>query len=153
MFFPLLEDNTNYIFLSLFYIVLVMEELSNQGNPGGASNGVCHSSEGHIIPHSKVVISSSSARNGSHWTCLPKPSYHNYVEYLSESSTYMPNTSTEYIMANNTYLPVGSNMIDGNEVSGLDRSFFYNDPGKACAFKPLGSSSHDLDIRKVMYII
>ncbi|TKY52603.1 Transcription factor bHLH69 [Spatholobus suberectus] len=132
-----------------------MEELSNQENPvqlmscdtGGTGNDVSHSAEGHLIPNPKFVIAASSGRNGSQWTCLPKPSHHSYVEYLSESSTYLPNTSTEYMMGS-SYLPFG-NINDGNGVNGTDRSFFYNDPGKVCAFKPIGPSSNDLDIRKM----
>ncbi|CAJ1969231.1 unnamed protein product [Sphenostylis stenocarpa] len=131
-----------------------MEEQSNQENPvqltscdtGGTTNDVSHSAEGHLISNPKFGIAASSGRNGSHWTCFPKPS-HNYVEYLSESSTYLPNTSTDYMMGG-SYLPVG-NINDGNVVDGSDRNFFYNDPGKVCAFKPIGSSSNDLDIRKV----
>ncbi|XP_027367625.1 transcription factor bHLH83 [Abrus precatorius] len=130
-----------------------MEAQSHQENTeqlvpcdsGGTTNDVSHSAEAHPIPNPKFVIA-ASGRNGSQWTCLPKPS-HNYVEYLSESSTYMPNTSTEY-MIGNSYLPVGS-MNDGNGITGIDRNFFYNDPGKACGFKPIASSSNDLDIRKV----
>ncbi|KAL2323568.1 hypothetical protein Fmac_027947 [Flemingia macrophylla] len=132
-----------------------MEEQSNQDNheqlvsceTGGTSNDVSYSTEAHLIPNPKFVIaaSASSGRNGSHWSCLPKPS-HSYVEYLSESSNYLPNTSTEY-MFGSSYLPLG-NFNDGNGVSGTDRNFLYNDPGKVCAFKPFGSSSNDLDIRK-----
>ncbi|XP_020208898.1 transcription factor bHLH7 isoform X2 [Cajanus cajan] len=131
-----------------------MEEQSNQENhvqlmscdTGGTSNDVSYSAEPHLFPNPKFVTAASSGRNGSHWTCLPKPS-HNYVEYLSESSTYLPNSSTEY-MFGNSYLPLG-NINDGNGVSGTDRNFFYNDPGKVCAFKPIASSSDDLHIRKL----
>ncbi|BAT95619.1 hypothetical protein VIGAN_08237600 [Vigna angularis var. angularis] len=130
-----------------------MEEQSNEEIPvqltscdtGGTTNDVSHSAEGHLIPNPKFFIAASSGRNESHWTCFPKPS-HNYVKYLSESSTYLPNTSTDYMMGG-SYLPVGS-ITDGNVVNGSDRNFFYNDPGKVCAFKPIGSSSNDLEIKK-----
>ncbi|KAK7344484.1 hypothetical protein VNO77_14136 [Canavalia gladiata] len=131
----------------------VMEDQSNQENPmqlvscdtGGTSNDVSRSVEDHLISNPKFVMA-ASGRNGSQWTCLPKPS-HNYIEYLSESSTYMPNTSAEY-MIGSSYVPVGS-INDGNGVTGTDRNFFYNDPGKACTFKPIGSSSNNLHMRKV----
>ncbi|RDX84019.1 Transcription factor bHLH69, partial [Mucuna pruriens] len=113
---------------------------------GGTNNDVSHSSESHLIPNPKFVIAAAPGRNGNHWTCFPKPSHHNYVEYLSESSTYLPNTSTEYMMGS-TYLPV-ANINDANGVTGTDRNFFYNDPGKACAFKLIAPSSNDFDFRK-----
>ncbi|KAH1261522.1 Transcription factor bHLH69 [Glycine max] len=122
-----------------------MEDQSNQENPGRTTSGVSH----HQFPIPKVAIAASSGRNGSHRTCLPKLTHHNYVEYLSESSTYnLPKTSTEFMMKS-SYLPVG-NISDGYGVSGTDRNFFYSDdPGKACSFKTIGSSSNDLDISKV----
>lgn len=119
---------------------------------GGTSNDVSsYSAEDHLIPNPKFVISASSGRNGSQWTCLPTKPSHNYVEYLSESSTYLPNTTSTDYMIGSSYLPVGSSInIDGNRVNiGTDRNFFYNDPGKACGFKPIDSSSNDFDIRKV----
>ncbi|KAG4402221.1 hypothetical protein AAZX31_02G142000 [Glycine max] len=121
-----------------------MEDQSNQENPGRTTSGVSH----HQFPIPKVAIAASSGRNGSHRTCLPKLTHHNYVEYLSESSTYnLPKTSTEFMMKS-SYLPVG-NISDGYGVSGTDRNFFYSDdPGKACSFKTIGSSSNDLDISK-----
>ncbi|KAK7393554.1 hypothetical protein VNO78_22112 [Psophocarpus tetragonolobus] len=126
-----------------------MEEQSNQENIGGTTNDVSLSAEGHLIPSPDFVLAASSGRNGSHWTCLPKPSHHNYVKYLSESSTYLPHTSTEYMMGSTYHLPV-ANINDGNSgVYGTDKSFFHNDPGKVCPFKPIGSSSNDLDIRKL----
>lgn len=123
----------------------IMEDQSNQENPGRPTSGVSH----HQFPIPKVAIAASSGRNGSHRTCLPKLTHHNYVEYLSESSTYnLPKTSTEFMMKS-SYLPVG-NISDGYGVSGTDRNFFYSDdPGKACSFKTIGSSSNDLDISKV----
>jgi len=131
-----------------------MEDQSNQESSvqltpcdtGGTTNDVSHSAENHLIPNPKFFIAASSGRNESHWTCFPKPS-HNYVEYLSESSTYLPNTSTDYMMGG-SYLPVG-NINDAHIVNGSDRNFFYDDPGKVCAFKPIASSSNDLDIKKV----
>ncbi|KAK7277660.1 hypothetical protein RJT34_22675 [Clitoria ternatea] len=101
---------------------------------GGTNNDVSHSTEGHHHPIPP-------------WTCLPKPSSHNYVEYLSESSTYLPNTSTEYMIGTN-YLPLGIINDGTNVTNGTDRNLFYNDPGKACGFKAIGSSSYDLDIRQ-----
>ncbi|XP_054786699.1 transcription factor bHLH7-like isoform X2 [Prosopis cineraria] len=83
--------------------------------------------------------------NGSQGTCLPEP-FHNYVEYLTEASPYLPNTTAEYVLGS-CYPPVGS-LHDVNGVNGTDRNFFYNDPGKACCFKAPDSSA-GIDFRKV----
>ncbi|XP_061346645.1 transcription factor bHLH7-like [Gastrolobium bilobum] len=121
-----------------------MEGQSNQENPvqlmscdtRGTSNHVSHSAEDHLFPNPKFFIS-ASGRNGSHWTCLPKPS-HNYVEYLSESSTYLPNATPEY-MIGSSFPPVGS-INDGNGgVNGNENAY---------GFKPADSLSNNIDIRK-----
>ncbi|KAJ1405124.1 Myc-type, basic helix-loop-helix [Sesbania bispinosa] len=129
-----------------------MEGQSNQENPvqlvscdtGGTSNDVTYSAEDHLIPNPKFIIS-ASGRNGSQWTCLPKLS-HNYVEYLSESSTFLPTATSEYMIGSN-YLPVGS-FNDVNGVNGTERNLFYNDTGKSCGFKPIDSSTNDFEFMK-----
>ncbi|XP_057425457.1 uncharacterized protein LOC130718847 [Lotus japonicus] len=130
-----------------------MEGQSDPENPvlqgsydtGGTSNDVSYSAEDHLFPTPKFNLS-ASGRSCSQWTSLPKVSKpsHNYVEYLSESSTYLPNATPEY-MIGSSYLPLGG-------VNGTERNLFCSDPGNACGFKCIdsSSSSNDFDIRKRM---
>lgn len=125
-----------------------MEGQSNQENPpqmmmsfnsGGTSNHVCRSTE-------DVTPAGGRNGNGRQWTCLPEP-FHNYIEYLTESSTYLPNTTTQYVLG--SCYPSIDSSHDVNGVNGTDRNLFYsNDPGKACGFKPTDAST-DIDFRKV----
>ncbi|CAK8571948.1 unnamed protein product [Lathyrus sativus] len=67
------------------------------------------------------------------WNCLSKLPYSNYVEYLSESSTYLP--TAEYNLVGNNYQTLGGTNS-------------FNDQGRAFGFKPIGSSSNDYGSRK-----
>lgn len=126
-----------------------MEGQSNKENTakqvsfddGGTNNNDYVSAE---ISNPKSVIPAYGRSGDQLTTCLPKP-FHNYVEYLSESSTYLSNTSTtnEYLIGS-SYLPFGS--ISGSN----SRNFFYNEAGKSFPFKPIASSSNtEYDSRKV----
>lgn len=92
-----------------------------------------------------VAAAGGKNGNGSHWTCLPAP-FHNYAEYLTEASAYLPNDTTQSVVGS-CYTPVGS-LHNVNGVNGTNRNFFYNDPGKACGFKRPDSST-DIDFKKV----
>ncbi|XP_004495294.1 uncharacterized protein [Cicer arietinum] len=121
----------------------IYDDTGGGGGGGGTSQGN-DVSEDNLIPNQQFVI---TGRSGAHWTCLPKPSHNNnYVEYLSESSTYLPNTATnEYVnIIGGNYQTLGG----GNRVSGKDRDSFYNDHGKAFGFKPVDSSANDFGIGK-----
>ncbi|KAF7818302.1 transcription factor bHLH83-like isoform X1 [Senna tora] len=121
----------------------LMEGQSNQDNPaqttpfnsGGTSNHVSHSAED---------VAAAGGKNGieNHWTYLPEP-FHNYAEYLTEISTYLPNTTTQNVLGS-CYSPVGTLH------NGTIRNFSYNDPGKSCRFK-LPDSSTDIDFKKVSF--
>ena len=118
-----------------------MEGQSSQENPLQKMSFTCgghvSSSTAEDDPNMQHVV--ATERSGSQWTCLPKPS-HNYVQYLTESSNYLP--KTEDVIGSN-YAPIGSI----NDVT--DRNFFYNDPGKACVFKTNDHSSTEVNIGKV----
>ncbi|XP_057722731.1 uncharacterized protein LOC130936642 isoform X6 [Arachis stenosperma] len=79
--------------------------------------------------------------SGSQWSFLPKPSHHNYVQYLTESSNYLPKTED---MIGSNYAALGF----GNDANGTNMNFFCNDPGKAYAFKTEVHSSNEVDIGK-----
>ncbi|MED6162304.1 hypothetical protein PIB30_069107 [Stylosanthes scabra] len=79
--------------------------------------------------------------SGSQWSFLPKPSHHNYVQYLTESSAYLPKTED---MIGSNYAALGF----GNDANGTNMNFFCNDPGKAYGFKIEVHSSNEVDIAK-----
>lgn len=118
-----------------------MEGESN--NKENSSEQLSYENEGtssHDVSEEHQIQNQHFGRSGIEWNFLPKLPQNNYVEYLSESSCYLPNTTTttEYNMIGNShYHTLGSS------------SSSFNDPGKAdFGFKLIDSSSHDFGVRK-----
>ncbi|XP_058745851.1 transcription factor LRL2-like [Vicia villosa] len=114
-----------------------MEGESN--NKDNSSEPVSYENEeetsNHEVPEDHHIQNQQSETSVAQWNCVPKLPYSNYVEYLSESSTYLP--TAEYNLVGNNYQTLGSTNS-------------FNDQGKAFGFgfKPIGSSSNDYGIMK-----
>jgi hypothetical protein len=71
------------------------------------------------------------------WIQTPKLS-HNYVEYLAESSTFLPKVTTEDMLESTPSNVGGIHTVVGG-VSEIQGDISYNSLGKAPASKPAGS--------------
>ncbi|CAI8602971.1 unnamed protein product [Vicia faba] len=113
-----------------------MEGESNN-NKDNSSEPVSYENEeqtsNHQVSEDHQIQNQQSETSVAHWNSIPKLPYSNYVEYLSESSTYLP--TTEYNLVGNNYQTLGGTTS-------------FNDQGKAFGFKPTGSSSTDHGIMK-----
>lgn len=116
-------------------------ESNNKENSSKLASYEAEGTSNHDVSEEHHIQNQYFGRSGIEWNFLPKLPQNNYVEYLSESSCYLPNTATtaEYNMIGNShYHTLGSS------------SSSFNDPGKAdFGFKLIDSSSHDFGVRKV----
>jgi len=120
-------------------------ESNNKENSSELGSYEAEGTSNHDVSEEHQIQNQHFGRSGIGWNFLPKLPQNNYVEYLSESSSYLPNTTTttQYNMIGNShYQTLGSS------------SSSFNDPGKAdFGFKLIDSSSHDFGVRKVKLIM
>ncbi|KAI5395206.1 uncharacterized protein LOC127092327 [Lathyrus oleraceus] len=114
-----------------------MEGESNNNNKENSSETLSYENEeetsNHDVSEDHQLQNQQFGKIEAQWNCLPKLPYSNYVEYLSESSTYLP--TSEYNLVGNNYQTLGGTNS-------------FNDQGNAFGFKPIGSSSNDYGTRK-----
>lgn len=116
-------------------------ESNNNNNKENSSETLSYENEeetsNHDVSEDHQLQNQQFGKVEAQWNCLQKLPYSNYVEYLSESSTYLP--TSEYNLVGSNYQTLGGTNS-------------FNDQGNAFGFKPIGSSSNDYGTRKVRLI-
>ncbi|KAL5796753.1 hypothetical protein ACOSQ2_001573 [Xanthoceras sorbifolium] len=110
-------------------------------NFGGSANDASYQPEDnpnrHFVMAAGRIGTQLNALSSPQWTHFQKAP-HNYVEFLAENSTFLENASGADMLQSITSLAGGTQSVDG--LSEIQRDFLFNDPGKACDFKPVDSS-------------
>ncbi|KAL5860276.1 hypothetical protein ACOSQ4_001572 [Xanthoceras sorbifolium] len=110
-------------------------------NFGGSANDASYQPEDnpnrHFVMAAGRIGTQPNALSSPQWTHFQKAP-HNYVEFLTENSTFLENASGADMLQSITSLAGGTQSVDG--LSEIQRDFLFNDPGKACDFKPVDSS-------------
>jgi len=111
-------------------------------NFGGKANEVSHLPEDVPAHHLAFADGKSGGQINAlplpyEWIQTPKLS-HNYVEYLAESSTFLPKVTTEDMLESTPSNVGGIHTVVGG-VSEIQGDISYNSLGKAPASKPAGS--------------
>ncbi|XP_041020166.1 transcription factor bHLH7-like isoform X2 [Juglans microcarpa x Juglans regia] len=122
-------------------------------NFGGKANEVSHLPEDD--PAQNFILSDGKCGNQinalplAEWIETPRLC-HNYVDYLTESSTFFPKASTEDVLESVPSSVGGIHSVPCG-VSKIQSDIMYNNFGMAPASKPVGSL-HDMDTSKEWFL-